>query len=101
MLYIVHPAPYFKKISENEFIKAFVDGIMASVTGAVALLSIFSIIYVKKLKEPYIIATAGALGILIKSYSDAVDQAIHHFLLPGIVSNTDSVLNNKKISLIS
>jgi chromate transporter len=79
-------APYFKKIAANKSIKAFVEGITAAVVGAlvgavaviaqknisdfytalIALATIFALIYIKKIQEPYIIAVAAALGILLK-----------------------------------
>ncbi|GAB3922021.1 chromate transporter [Mucilaginibacter myungsuensis] len=86
-LFTVVLAPYFKKIAKNTSIKAFVDGITAAVIGAlvgsviiIATRSIIDIptaliavttgpalIYVKKIQEPYVIAAAALIGILIKS----------------------------------
>jgi len=88
-VFTVLPAPYFKKISKNESIKAFVDGITASVVGAlvgsvfvigsrsivdipsavIALATVLALIYVKKLQEPYIILAAAVVGVLLKYYS--------------------------------
>lgn len=85
-LFTVIPAPYFKKISKNQSIKAFVDGITAAVVGAlvgaviviatrsildiptalIAAATILALIYIKKLQEPYVIAVAAILGIFIK-----------------------------------
>ena len=85
----VLPAPYFKKISKNASIKAFVDGITASVVGAlvgsvfvigtrsivdvtsavIAIATVLALIYIKKLQEPYIIAIAAVLGLFLKGYS--------------------------------
>ncbi|KAF2080711.1 chromate transporter [Flavobacterium sharifuzzamanii] len=79
-------APFFKKIVNNKPVKAFVEGITAAVVGAlvgsviiiakrsivdvstilIALASILSLIYIKKIQEPYIILIAAVLGILIK-----------------------------------
>ena len=87
-LFTVIPAPYFKKISQNKSIKAFVDGITAAVIGAlvgavivitirtivdiptaiIATGTVFLLIYVKKLQEPHIIGIAALLGILIKLF---------------------------------
>jgi chromate transporter len=87
-LLTIIPAPYFKKIAKNQSIKAFVDGITAAVVGAlvgaviviatrsitdiptamIAIATIFVLIYSKKVQEPYIIAVAALLGILIKSF---------------------------------
>ena len=77
---------YFKKISKNKSIKAFVEGITAGVIGAlvgavivisvrtivdintalIAIGTILILIYVKKIQEPHIIAIAALLGVLIK-----------------------------------
>jgi chromate transporter len=85
-LFTVIPAPYFKKISKNKSIKAFVDGITAAVVGAlvgaviiiatksvldipsslIAVATILALLYFKKLQEPYIIVSAAILGIFIK-----------------------------------
>jgi chromate transporter len=70
----------------NTSIKAFVDGITASVIGAlvgavivigirsivdiptalIAILSVLTLIYIKKVQEPAIIAIAAVAGIIIK-----------------------------------
>ena len=85
-LFTVIPAPYFKKIAKNKSIKAFVDGITAAVVGAlvgaviviatrsitdiptvlIAIASLLALIYIRKIQEPYIIAAAALLGVLIK-----------------------------------
>jgi chromate transporter len=85
-LLTVIPAPYFKKIAKNKSIKAFVDGITAAVVGAlvgaviviatrsildiptalIAIATVFALLYVKKIQEPYIILIAALLGIFIK-----------------------------------
>lgn len=85
-LFTVIPAPYFKKISQNKSIKAFVDGITAAVIGAlvgaviviatrsivdiptalIAIGTVLVLIYVKKLQEPHIIGIAALLGVLLK-----------------------------------
>lgn len=86
-LFTIILAPYFRKISENNSVMAFVDGITAVVIGAlvgsvivianrsiidlptafIAIATISALVYYKKLKEPYIIVIAGILGTLIKS----------------------------------
>jgi chromate transporter len=86
-LFTVALAPSFKKIAKNASIKAFVDGITASVIGAlvgsviiiglrsiidipttlIAIAAVLALIYIKKLQEPYIIGVAALIGILIKT----------------------------------
>jgi len=85
-VFTVALAPSFKKIAKNTSIKAFVDGITASVigalvgsviiiasrsiidipTGIIAVAAVLALIYVKKLQEPYIIGIAAVIGLLIK-----------------------------------
>ena len=85
-LFTIAMAPSFKKIAKNESVKAFVEGITAAVVGAlvgsviviakrsiidiptiaIAVLSIVALLYYKKLQEPYIIAIAALLGLMIK-----------------------------------
>jgi chromate transporter len=80
-------APYFNLIAKNASIKAFVDGITAAVIGALvgavviiglrsivdiptAIISIASVtvlIFIKKIREPYIILASGIIGLLIKT----------------------------------
>lgn len=85
-LFVVILAPSFKKIAQNQSIKAFVVGITAAVVGAlvgavgvitsrsiidiptalIAITTIFALLYVKKIQEPYIIVAAAIVGIIIK-----------------------------------
>lgn len=85
-LFTILPAPYFKKIAKNKSIKAFVDGITAAVVGAlagavlviamqsitdiptalIAVAAVLALIYIKKMKEPYIILAAAVVGYLLK-----------------------------------
>ncbi len=90
-LFTVIPAPYFHKIAKNKPVKAFVDGITAAVVGAlvgaviiiakrtiihnnsidfiaatIAVCTILVLLYAKKIQEPYIIAVAAVLGIILK-----------------------------------
>jgi len=87
-LLTILPAPYFKKIASNKSIKAFVDGITAAVIGAlagaviviatrgivdyitfaVAAGTVFALIYLRKIQEPFIILIAALLGIIIKLF---------------------------------
>jgi chromate transporter len=86
-LFTVILAPYFKKISKNKSIKAFVDGITASVIGAlvgsvviiatrsiidiptaiIAVSAALTLIYIKKIQEPAVILAAAVIGVIIKS----------------------------------
>ena len=85
-VFTVALAPSFKKIAKNASIKAFVDGITASVIGAlvgsviiigsrsivdiptviIAVIAVLALIYIRKLQEPYIIGIAAIIGLLIK-----------------------------------
>jgi len=80
-------APSFKTIARNISIKAFVDGITAAVIGAlagsviiiglrsvvdlptaiIAIATGVTLVYIKKMREPYLIAIAAILGIIIKN----------------------------------
>jgi len=86
-LFTVALAPSFKKIAKNVSIKAFVEGITASVIGAlvgsviiiglrsiidtptalIAIAAVLGLIYIKKLQEPYLIGIAALVGLLIKT----------------------------------
>ncbi|HLP22406.1 MAG TPA: chromate efflux transporter, partial [Chitinophagales bacterium] len=91
-LFTIIPAPYFKKYAKNPSLKAFVDGITASVIGAlagavlviasrsiidvpsafIALGALLGLIYIKKLQEPYVILIAAVAGILLNLVSVSV-----------------------------
>ncbi|MRX48437.1 chromate transporter [Pedobacter puniceum] len=86
-LFTILLAPSFKKISQNQQIKLFVDGITATVIGAlvgsviviasrsiidlttvmIAFASVLGLMYFKKLKEPHIILIAALIGLVIKN----------------------------------
>ncbi|KHJ39558.1 putative chromate transport protein [Pedobacter glucosidilyticus] len=86
-LFTILLAPSFKKISQNQQIKLFVDGITATVIGAlvgsviviasrsiidlttviIALASVLGLMYFKKLKEPHIILIAALIGLILKN----------------------------------
>jgi len=85
-LFTIIPAPHFKKIAKNTSIKAFVDGITAAVVGAlvgavvviatrsitdiptavIAMAALATLIYFKKIQEPYLILMAAVAGLLLK-----------------------------------
>jgi chromate transporter len=83
---VVIPAPYFKRIAGNASVKAFVDGVSAAATGAIAgaafvlgrravvdpptiaiLAATLAILtWVKKVPEPLVILAAGLVGLALK-----------------------------------
>jgi chromate transporter len=84
-LLTVIPAPYFRRFAQNKSLKAFVDGVTAAATGAIAgaavvlgkralfdvptvlicLATLGVIIRFKKAPEPLVILAAGAIGLII------------------------------------
>ena len=84
-LFVIIPAPYYKRHAKNVKIKAFVDGITASATGAIAgaafvlgkraivdvptiliALVTFAVLFkIKKVPEPFVILLAGIAGLLL------------------------------------
>ncbi len=87
-LFTIIPAPYFKKIAKNIRIKAFVEGITASVigaligaviviasraiidvpTGLLALVTIIILLKFKKVQEPHVILVGALFGIIYKIF---------------------------------
>jgi chromate transporter len=85
-LFVVIPAPYFRRIANNPRVKAFVDGVTSAATGAIAgaafvlgrraivdlptiaiALATFAVVTkVKKLPEPLVIAGAALVGVALK-----------------------------------
>jgi chromate transporter len=85
-LFTIVPAPYFRRFAKNPSLKAFVDGVTAAATGAIAgagfvlgrralydvptVLIAFAtlalLVKVKKLPEPLLIVGAGAVGLALK-----------------------------------
>jgi chromate transporter len=84
-LFVIIPAPYFKRFASNPSIKAFVDGVTAAATGAIAgagfvlgkravvdvptvlilLVTLAVLTKVKKAPEPLVILAAGVVGLLL------------------------------------
>jgi len=84
-LFTVVPAPHFKRWSRNREIKAFVDGVTAAATGAIAgavfvlgrralvdlttcgiaLGSLLVLTRLRRVPEPVLIAAAGLLGVML------------------------------------
>jgi chromate transporter len=87
-LFTVIPAPYFRRFSKNPSLKAFVDGVTAAATGAIAgaafvlgrralvdlttvgivLVTLGLFVKFKKLQEPLVIAAAGLFGVLVTRF---------------------------------
>jgi chromate transporter len=86
-LFVILPAPYFRRFANNARLKAFVDGVTAAATGAIAgaafvlgrraifdlptaliaLGTLALLLKLKKAPEPLIILGAGFVGLLLKS----------------------------------
>lgn len=84
-LFTVIPAPYFRRFAKNPTIKAFVDGVTAAATGAIAgaafvlgrralvdvptvlicMATLVLIVKARKLPEPVVILVAGAVGLVL------------------------------------
>ena len=86
-LFVIIPAPYFKKIAGNKHVKSFVDGVTAAATGAIAgaafvlgrraiidiptaaILGAVLIVQwrLRKIPEPLVIVAAGLVGLALRS----------------------------------
>ena len=84
-LFTVLPAPYFRRFAKNSQIAAFVVGVTASATGAIAgagfvlgrralfdtptvlicLVTLFVVTKFKKVQEPAVIVVSGLLGLIL------------------------------------
>jgi chromate transporter len=85
-LFVILPAPYFRRIAKNPWIAAFVEGVTAAATGAIAgaaivlgrraitdlptiLISVATLLVLLKARgipEPVVIVAAGLLGLLLR-----------------------------------
>src|SRR5207249_3035219 len=85
-LFVVIPAAYFRRSVNDPRVKAFVDGVTAAATGAIAgaafvlgrrslidiptvaigLATLLILTYVRKVPEPLVILAAGLIGLLLK-----------------------------------
>ncbi len=85
-LFVIIPAPYFRRFADDRRVKAFVDGVTAAATGAIAgaafvlgrralvdvpavliaLATWFVFSRFKKLPEPLVIVAAGLLGLILR-----------------------------------
>jgi chromate transporter len=88
-LFVIIPAPYYRRYGVNPRIKAFVTGVTAAATGAIAgaafvlgrqsitdipkaviaLSTLGLLLYTKKVPEPAIIVAAGIIGLIIHGIS--------------------------------
>ena len=84
-LFVVIPAKYFRRQAQNPQVKAFVEGVTAAATGAIAgagfvlgkralvdwtttliaIVALISLLTLKKLPEPLLILAAGIAGVLL------------------------------------
>ncbi len=87
-LFTIISAPYFKKYGKHPAIKAFVEGVTTAAIGAIAgavlvlgqrtltdlptiliaLATVVVLFIFKKLQEPFVIAVAACLGLILKIY---------------------------------
>ena len=85
-LFVVIPAPYFRRFADNPRVRSFVDGVTAAATGAIAgaafvlgrralidwktvaiaVVTWFAFTRVKKLPEPLVILAAGLAGLILR-----------------------------------
>jgi chromate transporter len=90
-LFTIIPAPYFRRIAQNRPVRAFVDGVTAGATGAIAgaafvlgrraiidvptgliaLVTLSVLVRIKKVPEPLVIIGAGVLGLIAKRVHSA------------------------------
>jgi chromate transporter len=88
-LFVVIPAPYYSRFADNPRLKAFVDGVTAAATGAIAgavyvlarraifdaptllifVLALLCLIRLKKIPEPVVIALAGLGAVVFRGSS--------------------------------
>jgi chromate transporter len=90
-LFVILPAPYFRRFAKNPQVHSFVDGVTAAATGAIAgaaivlgrraitdvgailiCAAVFAVLATgtgKRIPEPVVIVGAGVVGLLIKGIS--------------------------------
>ena len=86
-LFVVIPAPYFRRVAGNPAVRGFVDGVTAAATGAIAgaaivlgrraiidlptaligLGTLGALVYLKRVPEPLVIVAAGMIGLMIST----------------------------------
>jgi len=85
-LFTILPAPYFRKYGRHPSLKAFIDGVTAAAIGAIAgavlvlakrqftdltsvLIAVAALLVLlrwKKMQEPFVVAAAAVVGLLLK-----------------------------------
>jgi chromate transporter len=85
-LFVILPAPYFRRFADNPRVRAFVDGVTAAATGAIAgaafvlgrraIIDLRTVLIAtatwlvftpfKKVPEPLVILAAGAVGLILR-----------------------------------
>jgi chromate transporter len=85
-LFVVIPAQYFRRSAKHPQVKAFVDGVTAAATGAIAgaafvlgrraivdvqtvliaVVTLLALVYARKIPEPIVILAAGIVGLLVR-----------------------------------
>ena len=88
-LFVIIPARYFRRSARDPRVKAFVDGVTAAATGAIAGAAfvlgrraiidvptvaittgtLLTLVYIRKIPEPAVIVCAGVLGLLIHGWA--------------------------------
>jgi chromate transporter len=88
-LFVVLPAPYFRRFATNQHMHAFVDGVTAAATGAIAgaafvlgrralvdagaiaicVVAFLILSRTRRIPDPALIAAAGIVGLLVKGIS--------------------------------
>lgn len=86
--FTVFPAPYFRKYGKNRRLKAFVDGVTAGASGAIAgaafvlgrraivdvptaliaSATVLALVYAKRIPEPVLIGVAAVVGLVVSSW---------------------------------
>ncbi len=90
-LFVIIPAPYYRKFAGNRSIKAFVDGVTAAATGAIAgaafvlgrraivdlptilifFVTLLLLTKVSRIPEPVVILASGIVGLAVKGVAGA------------------------------
>jgi chromate transporter len=86
-LFVIIPARYFRRSAQNPKVKAFVDGVTAAATGAIAgaafvlgrraivdvptaligIGTLLALVYARKIPEPVVILAAGIVGLILRT----------------------------------